>query len=169
MRTFIDYVEQQKLDTMFENAFRQLAIEAEHNSQLNDLLLEQGWGGMVRNAGQAIKQFGQTAWSGLKAGAQGAYSQMTGPLAQYQNAIGALQKAWQQISKDPNWSKSMTTGGGGLPAMNLATWLQQTIAELQSQLTQVQNKQVNPATTQTNVAATTAQVGANQKGHGPNP
>lgn len=143
MRTFLEYVEQrQKLEEIFES----IIVEAEANPAFNELLIQEGFWG---NLGNAIKTGWQGMWSGggIKPGAQAAWSAMTGPATQLGNAVASLNKALAAIQKDPNWSKSMTTGGTSpsgtkYPAMELHQWLKDTIQELTNQQKQFQNKQL---------------------------
>jgi hypothetical protein len=160
MRTFNEYI----IVKEFDRIIHEINMVAENNPDFNSLLLQEGWFG---NAAKAIGQFARGAWSGggIKAGSQAAWSTMTGPATQYQNALNALNKALGQIQKDPNWSKSTTTGSATLPAMNLSQWLQETIKELQNQITQFNNKDL--ANKNINAQGTTAtaqqQIGADGK------
>lgn len=137
MQTFLEYV----IIKDFDRIIQEVNTEAENNPTLNAILLQEGF---WSNLGNAAKNFAQGAWSGggIKTGAQAAWSQMTGPETQYKTAMGALQKALTAIQKDPNWSKSTTTGSATLPAMNLAQWLTEIIKELDSQTKQFANKKV---------------------------
>lgn len=102
--------------------------------------------GVLGNLWQGAKQM----WQGVKQGAQAGYSQVTGPKAQYGKALDALKAALKQIGSDPAWKDSTTTGvAGGVKAMPMVRWLDQTIKELESQSTQVQNKQISGTMTQT--------------------
>jgi hypothetical protein len=109
---------------------------------------EAGLMDLGRNLWQGAKQL----WQGVKQGSQAAYSQVAGPKVKYDNAVDALKKALDAISKDPNWKDSTTTGvAGGVKAMPMVRWLDQTIKELESQASQVQNKQM-PGTIPTTAA-----------------
>lgn len=129
---FLEYYNKRKnIDSLFES----IVLEAKNNQDLYDLLDEAGFWGNLVNAGKQMFQ-------GVQQGAQAAWSQMTGPATQFGNAIGALEKAANQLANDPNWSKSTTTGGGKYPAMNLVQWLKDTVQELKGQQSQLANKQM---------------------------
>lgn len=139
---FIEYYEKrQKVDVIFESIIE----EANNNPEFLEVLEEAGFWGNLVNAGKQMLQ-------GVKQGAQAAYSQMTGPATQFQNSISSLQKALVQIEKDPNWSKSATTGSPTMKAMPLAGWLRETIKELENQQSQFANKQM-PGNVQTQAAS----------------
>lgn len=139
---FVEYVERrEKVNSIFES----IVHEAQSNPDFEKLLQEAGFLGNLWNAG---KKFVQGAWSGggIKTGAQAAWSQMTGPKTQLQNAISSLNKALEAIKKDPNWSNSQTTGQvGKFPAMPLVNWLSDTIQELKNQESQFGNKELPTA------------------------
>ncbi len=133
MRTnFSAYYEKRQ---KFENLIESIVLEAQNNPELLKVLEEAGFWGNLVNAGKQM-------WQGVKQGAQAAYSQMTGPATQYANAVSALEKAFAQIQKDPNWSQSATTGSSSIKSMPLANWLKETIQELKNQQTQFANKQM---------------------------
>lgn len=137
--TFVEYAERrERVDFLIES----VNAEARANPELERILAEAGfWGNLV----QAGKKFVQGAWNqgGIAAGAQAAWSQMTGPETQVGYAITALQKTLKALENDPNWKNSMTTGESGrLPAMNLVVWLKDTIKELESQKPQFKNKEL---------------------------
>lgn len=139
---FLEYVEKrEKINSIFESIIH----EAQSNPAFDELLQEAGFLGNLYQAG---KKFLQGAWSGggIKTGATAAWSQMTGPRTQLQNAISSLGKALEAIKKDPNWSKSQTTGQAGkFPSMPLVNWLSDTIQELKNQETQFGNKELPTA------------------------
>jgi hypothetical protein len=130
------YNKRQKLDNIIES----IVLEANNNPEFLEILQEAGFFGNLMNAGKQM-------WQGIKGGAQAAYSQMTGPATQFQNSISALEKALAQIQKDPNWSKSATTGSPSIKSMPLMNWLQETIQELKNQQGQFANKQMAPPQT----------------------
>lgn len=119
----------------FENLIESVVLEAQNNSELLKALEEAGFWGNLVNAGKQM-------WQGVKQGAQAAYSQMTGPATQYANAVSALEKAFAQLQKDPNWSQSATTGSASIKSMPLVNWLKETIQELKNQQSQFANKQM---------------------------
>ena len=131
MRTFLEYVSFKN----FEQIIQEVNIEAENNSKLNQILIDEGFWG---NVGQGIKNFAQGAWGGVKTGAQVGWSQMTGPATQFQNALNALTKAIQAISSNDQWKQSKTSDGKGL----LIQWLQAQVAELQTQIKQFQRLKI---------------------------
>lgn len=129
---FIEYYnKREKLNSIFESVI----LEAQNNPEFLKVLEEAGFWGNLVNAGKQM-------WQGVRQGAQAAYSQMTGPATQFSNSISALEKAFAQIQKDPNWSKSTTTGSPSIKAMPLSRWLQEIIQELKNQQSQFANKQM---------------------------
>jgi len=185
MRTFLEYIEIKNFESTCAWHFGQVINEAENNPEFNKILTQEGFWSTLGNVGKAIGQFGKGLWNGggIVPGSQAAWSQMTGPATQYKTALEALTKAQAAISKDPNWSKSTTTGSATLPAMPLVSWLKDTIQELNSQITQFQNKQLqgkqrahtNTASPVPTVDPTTGApftppvVNPSSKGHGPGP
>lgn len=131
-----------KLDSVLES----VVYEAQANPELAKILQEAGfWGQLGSNIYQAGKQFLQGAWNqgGIKSGFDAARSTLTGPATQIGYAISTLEKAKSAIEKDPNWSKSQTTGQPGkYPSMPLVQWLADTIQELKGQQGQFSNKQL---------------------------
>ena len=131
------YKKRQNIDSLLESVI----IESKHNPDLYSILDEAGF---FNNLAQA----GSQMWKSVKDGATAAWSQMTGPATQYSNAIAALQKALGQLEKDPNWSRSATTGSPSIKSMPLLNWLKETIQELKNQQPQLANKQVAGIQTQ---------------------
>lgn len=130
--SFVEYLERKE---KINDILASVVIEAENNPELLQVLQEAGFLNNLWNAGKQMFQ-------GVKQGAQAAYSQITGPSTQYSNALSALQKAYAQIQKDPNWSQSQTTGSSSIKSMPLLKWLEETIQELKNQATQFANKQM---------------------------
>lgn len=125
----------------FEDIIESVVLEAKNNPEFLKVLDEAGFWGNLGNAASQL-------WKGVSQGAQAAYSQMTGPKAQYGNAIAAIEKATQQLEKDPNWRQSTTTGASGkFPAMNLIDWLKSVAVELKSQQSQFANKEISKTMT----------------------
>lgn len=131
------YSKRQRFDVIIES----VVLEAKNNSEFSKILDEAGFWGNLVNAGKEM-------WKGVTSGVKGAYSQMTGPATQYSNAISALEKAFAQIQKDPNWNQSATTGSPSIKSMPLVNWLKETIQELKNQQSQFANKQVAGIQTQ---------------------
>jgi len=139
--SFVEYVERKE---KINDILASVVIEAENNPELLEVLQEAGFLNNLWNAGKEI-------WKGVKNTGTAAMSQFTGPASQYANALSALQKAYDQIKKDPNWSQSQTTGSSSIKSMPLLKWLEETIQELKNQSTQFSNKQM-PGTLPTQAA-----------------
>lgn len=137
---FSEYYEKRNyINSLLES----VVLEAQNNPELNEVLTEAGFWNNLVNAGKEV-------WKGVTNTGAAVVNQFTGPASQYTNAISALQKAAAQLEKDPNWSKSTTTGASGkFPAMNLIDWLKSVIMELQSQQPQFANKQQSTNMTST--------------------
>jgi hypothetical protein len=136
MYTFLEYVAVKKCD----NVLQEVCTEVENNPILQKALIREGVWDTIKNAGQAVEQFAQGAWSGggIKAGGQAAWSQMTGPATQFQAALTALTKARDAIDKNPEWKQSKTFSGKS----PLLVWLNSVLGELQQQQKQFQNLQL---------------------------
>lgn len=142
MRTFCEFVEQRD---KVSNIFESIVFEAKQNEELYKILAEAGFWGGVGNALNAGWNAITGAGRDIGQRAVGAWSQVTGPLTQYGNAIASLKKASQQIANDETLKQSTTTGTANFPAKLLTQWLPELIAELESQQGQIKNKSVTPA------------------------
>jgi len=105
------------------------------------LLNEQGcWSRMRTALGRGARAIGQ----GIGAAAGAVRDVWSGPQAQFQKAMKALEALQQQIGK---LAPDAMTTGGGYPAMNLQTWFQNTIQELKNQQQQLPQRQATTVTT----------------------
>jgi hypothetical protein len=156
MRTFNQFCEARQIEPLVaECANLMVALEieplvyieqklADDMPDLYELLAEAGfWNRMWTG----LKDAGSALWGGAKAAGGDIANAWSGPQAQFQKAVGALQKLAQQVQQIA--PDAVTTGdpSKGYPQMNLQQWLSDTVQELQNQAQQLPQRQRAQTTT----------------------
>lgn len=149
MKTFNQFCESRQIEPlvvecanlMVELEIEPLAyIEQKVASDMPDLYEVLAEAGFWNRMWSGLKDAGSALWGGAKAAAGDVANAWSGPQAQFQKAVGALQKLAQQVQQIA--PDAVTTGQPGkYPQMNLQQWLMDTIQELQNQAQQLPQRQ----------------------------